>query len=125
MARAGGLTAGLGRRGELLALRHLRASGLVLIQKNFRCRIGEIDLIMRDNDCLVFVEVRSRRQSRFGSAALSVDLRKQRRIACTAAMFLGRRPDYGDLPVRFDVVGIDGRPDGEYTLQWIKDAFRP
>lgn len=115
----------VGQRGERLALAHLTAAGLETIASNYYCRFGEIDLIMQDQDTLVFVEVRCRKPSRFGTAAGSVDTRKQRKIVRAAASFLGGPGDYGDRPVRFDVVALDGQPDGRYTIQWLKDAFRP
>lgn len=116
-----------GSRSEQFALDHLLAKGLELHTRNFRCRLGEIDLVMRDDNCLVFVEVRYRTANRFAGAVLSVDTRKQAKIARTAGFFLGKHPGFADHPVRFDVVAFDGSPGDEYdkgTLQWIKDAFR-
>lgn len=113
-----------GARYERLALRYLRNDGLTLLAQNFRCRLGEIDLVMRDARSLVFVEVRYRSASRFSSAAHSVDERKQAKIARTAAMFLAKYPHYGDCPVRFDVVAFDGADNAQGRIQWIRDAFR-
>ena len=109
---------------EQLALRHLQKYGLTLLAKNFRCRHGEVDLVMRDAACLVFVEVRYRSANRFSSAAHSVDSRKQGKIARTASMFLAKHPQYGDCPVRFDVVAFDGADTAQGRIQWIRDAFR-
>jgi putative endonuclease len=117
-------TGSVGRRAEKLALDHLRDKGLEEIATNFRCRMGEIDLVMLDGDCLVFAEVRFRNQNRFTSAAGSVDPHKQRKIIRTAAAFLGRYPQYSSCAVRFDVVGLDQSGD-QTTLRWIRDAFRP
>jgi putative endonuclease len=117
-------TSSVGRQAEKLALDHLRDKGLEEIATNFRCRMGEIDLVMLDGDCLVFAEVRFRNQNRFTSAAGSVDPHKQRKIIRTAAAFLGRYPRYSSCAVRFDVVGLDQSGD-QTTLRWIKDAFRP
>jgi len=117
-------TGSVGRRAEKLALDHLRDKGLEEIATNFRCRMGEIDLVMLDDDCLVFAEVRFRNQNRFTSAAGSVDPHKQRKIIRTAAAFLGRYPQYISCTVRFDVVGLDQSGD-QTTLRWIRDAFRP
>jgi putative endonuclease len=122
---AGPTTVAIGSRWEKLALEHLSSSGLHLISKNFRCRLGEIDLVMQDLDCLVFVEVRYRKANRFASAACSVDQHKQRKLARAAAVFLGQHPQYCDHPVRFDVVAFDAAPDKRCTLQWLQDAFRP
>jgi putative endonuclease len=122
MARAD--TGSIGRQAEKLALDHLRAQGLKEISRNFRCRMGEIDLVMWDGDCLVFAEVRFRNQNSYASAAGSVDHHKQRKIIRTAAAFLGRYPRYSNCAVRFDVVGLDQSGD-QTSLRWIKDAFRP
>lgn len=122
MARAD--TGTVGRRAEASALAHLKAQGLQKIATNFRCRMGEIDLVMKDGDCLVFAEVRFRSNNRFASAAVSVDPFKQRKIIRTAAVFLGRHPQYSDFAVRFDVIGLDQSGD-QTSLQWIRDAFRP
>lgn len=113
-----------GARYERLALKHLRAKGLELIEQNFRCRLGEVDLILRDEDCLVFVEVRCRTSNRFASAAHSVDERKQAKIARTAAMFLSKHPRLSNCTVRFDVVAFDRPESDRCTLQWTRDAFR-
>lgn len=80
---------------------------------------------MFDGECLVFVEVRYRRRSGFASAAASVDLRKQRKLALTAASFLSRKRRFADCAVRFDVLAIDERSDGHAEMTWIRDAFRP
>ncbi len=113
-----------GFKAEQIALSHLKAAGLHLHKKNFRCRVGEVDLIMWDDDCLVIVEVRCRTTARVVPPALTVDGRKQARIARTTSYFLARNPRLADCPVRFDVVGIESAESGPGTIQWIKDAFR-
>ena len=80
---------------------------------------------MQDESCLVFVEVRYRRSNRFASAGLSVDIRKQRKLIRTAALFLAKRDFYANSVVRFDVVGIDADDRGGKSIEWIRDAFRP
>ena len=122
MARAD--TGSIGQQAEKLALDHLKAQGLKEITRNFRCRMGEVDLVMKDGDCLVFAEVRFRNQNRYTSAAGSVDRHKQRKIIRTAAAFLGRHPQYSNCTVRFDVVGLD-QTGNQTSLRWIRDAFRP
>jgi putative endonuclease len=122
---AASTTRSLGLRAERLALDHLQAGGLTLIARNFRCRVGEIDLIMRDEDCLVFVEVRYRKSSRFATACESVDRRKQRKITAAAALFLGWHSRYRQYSMRFDVVALDGPSPDQIKLQWVRDAFRP
>ena len=114
----------IGDRWEKRALQHLLSCGLEKIAENFRCRLGEIDLIMLDRECLVFVEVRYRRSNRFATAAASVDGLKQRKLLRAATAFLARNPQYCDAPVRFDVVAFDAASDDQCTLQWLKDAFR-
>jgi len=95
----------------------LRAAGYRIVARNWRSRFGEIDIIARDGDTLVFVEVRARSHSGFGGAAASVDVAKQRRISRTAALFL--QETSCELPARFDVVAISpGRED------LLRDAFR-
>lgn len=115
----------IGDAAEQLALDHLVANKLRLLERNFNCRYGELDLIMRDDDCLVVVEVRTRKSGRFASAAGTVDYFKQRKLARAAAVFLSRRNEFSELPLRFDVVALDGQTSGKYTIQWIRDAFRP
>jgi putative endonuclease len=112
-------TRSVGQRGEDEAARHLESQGLELLERNYRCRGGEIDLVMRDGAHWVFVEVRARRDARFGGAAASVDARKQRRVSIAAQLYLLRR--FGQRawpPCRFDVVAFEaGEP------RWIRAAF--
>ncbi len=107
----------LGAAKEALARAHLERAGLRLVEANYRCRGGEIDLIMGDGDALVFVEVRYRAHDGFGGAAASVTVQKQRRIALAARHYLQRHG--GDRDCRFDVVAI-GAGD---RLQWLRNAF--
>lgn len=118
-------TRAAGTAAELAALNFLTRKGLHCIRRNFRCRLGEIDLVMQDGDCLVFVEVRYRSSTRFTRAGLTVDSHKQRRIIRTAALFLAGRARYALNTVRFDVIAIHGGDRDENTLEWIRDAFRP
>jgi putative endonuclease len=113
----------LGDRAERKALHFLVREGLKPVTQNFRSRGGEIDLIMLHCDCLVFVEVRYRKSTRFASPASTVDRQKQRKIVRTAAMFIARKPHYARLAMRFDVVAITAGVDG--TIEWVRDAFRP
>ena len=111
-------TRDLGIQAENLALAYLESRGLVLLKRNFRCRMGEIDLVMRDDSTTVFVEVRLRSRGSFVSAAQSVDVRKQRRIITAARFYLSGRPE---VPCRFDCVLLD-RVSPE-AIEWIKSAF--
>jgi len=115
----------IGARAEGLALDHLVENGLRCLQQNFHCRFGEIDLIMLDGDCLVFAEVRYRSRNRFSNAAMSVGMAKQKKIILTASYFLRGKRQYANNIMRFDVIAIDGAAAGQYTIQWLKDAFRP
>jgi putative endonuclease len=113
-----------GRRAEDLARRHLEAQGLELLLTNYRCRAGEVDLVMLDGTTLVLVEVRSRTTSTHGDAASTVGARKQQRLVRAARHLLLTHPQYRRLAARFDVVAIDPGPDGSPGLRWIRDAFR-
>ena len=106
---------------EERALAHLRDRGLSLVTRNWNCRMGELDLIMRDGNELVIVEVRSRANPEFGTAAESITATKCQRITRAARLYLQRNPREAQRPVRFDVVALNG--DGE--PEWIRDAFRP
>ena len=114
-----------GQKAEQQAFEFLRGKGLIPVAKNFRCRFGEVDHIMCESNCLVFVEVRYRAGSRFVSAACSVDRHKQKKLIRTAAIFLSQHAQYRTHTVRFDVLAFDKAPDRQCELQWIKDAFRP
>jgi putative endonuclease len=107
-----------GRAGEDQAVRHLRAAGLVILERNYRCPLGELDVVAREGTTLVFVEVRTRRRADRGTALETVGVAKQRRVARVAAHYLAvRRPRAGAM--RFDVVGITA---GE--IVHLRDAFR-
>lgn len=112
----------VGRRAEDAALAHLSAHGLHVVARNFRCRSGEIDLIMRDGACLVFVEVRYRRSDRYGSAAESVAARKQARLLRAAEYYLQTHPEQRGRAMRFDVVALRPAAQGLH-IEWISDAF--
>ncbi|MEO5342678.1 MAG: YraN family protein [Gammaproteobacteria bacterium SHHR-1] len=109
-----------GNRAEDQALGYLQAQGLRLLERNYSCRQGEIDLIMQQGQTLVFIEVRYRRSSRYGSPLESVDPRKQARLLHSARHYLLCHPHWQDRPCRFDVVGISG---DQGTIQWLTNAF--
>ena len=106
-----------GKRGEERALEHLASHGLRLVEANFRCKSGEIDLILRDGEALVFVEVRQRASSTHGGAAASITPAKIRRVVRAAQTYLQRFPRVP--PCRIDVVAIDGE-----HLDWLRDAVQ-
>jgi putative endonuclease len=109
-----------GAEAEDLACAWLQARGLRLRERNYRSRRGEIDLIMQDGEQLVFVEVRYRASSRYGSAAESVTAAKQTRLISAASQYL--QSQRGALACRFDVLALSG-PKGEH-IDWIRDAFQ-
>lgn len=106
-----------GREAEARACTYLQGRGLRPVARNFRCRLGEVDLIMADGDTLVFVEVRYRGHPGFGSGAESIDLRKRRRLIAAAQTYLQRTGAH-DRPCRFDVVSLRGT-----ELDWTRAAF--
>ncbi len=111
-----------GANAEALACRFLQQQGLRLIACNYHCRQGEIDLIMQDTDNLVFIEVRYRRQSRYGSGLESVNRRKQQRIAQCAAHYLHQHPRAANYAARFDVVALTANAE-DPKIEWIRNAF--
>lgn len=118
-------TTTVGRRGEELARRYLETQGLEFLERNYRCRAGEIDLVMLEGTTLVMVEVRLRASADHGSAAATVGSRKQRRFILAARHLMLTRPSYRKLAARFDVVAIDtAGGDSAAVLSWIRDAFR-
>ena len=106
------------RLAEALSADYLQAHGLRLIERNYNCRLGEIDLILADGPTLVFAEVRLRRNRDYGGAAASITAAKRQRILRAARHYLSGRPE---RPCRFDVLLLDALdPD---RIEWIKDAF--
>jgi len=107
-----------GKLAEALAADYLQARGLRLLERNYSCRLGEIDLILTDGPVLVFAEVRLRRNPAFGGAAASVTAAKRQRILRAARHYLSGR---AERPCRFDVLLLDAL-DAD-RIDWIKDAF--
>ncbi|WP_342115541.1 YraN family protein [Pseudoduganella sp. OTU4001] len=106
----------IGQAGEERALAYLQQQGLKLVERNFLCKVGELDLIMRDGAYLVFVEVRERNNPRFGGAAASISPAKQRRIVRAAQFYLLRCKPLP--PCRIDIVAIDGE-----RINWLRNAI--
>lgn len=113
----------LGAAIEAAARDHLVDAGFRPVAGNVNYRLGELDLVMLDGTTLVFIEVRYRRDDRFGGGAASVDFRKQRKLVRAAQLFLQRHPRYANGPCRFDVVEAEGDPAAP-QLRWLRDAFR-
>jgi putative endonuclease len=124
----------IGALAELFAAQFLLEHGLKLVAKNYRCRFGEIDLILQDGETLVFAEVRLRNSKNFGGAAASIDLNKQRKLVSTAQHYLCTLPR---IPLcRFDAVLLSTNPSSGNSsgqsiepefrvadIEWIKNAF--
>lgn len=114
----------LGDNYEDSAAAFLENGGLQLLERNFSGKTGEIDIVARDGEQLVFIEVRARTNRYFDSAAGSVDMRKQQRIIRTAQLFLQRRPQWANYPCRFDVITFDPPQSGSLPrIRWIRGAF--
>ena len=113
----------LGEHGESLAVRALERAGYAVLARRYRTRLGEIDIIARDGESLVFVEVRRKSHADCGSAIESIVPQKQRRVVRMAVDYLARNDLYDKCPVRFDVVAIDDQPDGTPRITVIRDAF--
>lgn len=111
-----------GRKWERTAESFLLGKGLKLLVRNFNCRVGEIDLIMRDAETLVFTEVRYRATDSHGSGAESVSFTKQRKLIRAAQKFLQINTPHPEQTCRFDVVSISSR-NGNPTINWIQNAF--
>lgn len=111
-----------GRDIERIAECYLKNRGLSTVARNYACRVGEIDLVMLDENILVFVEVRYRRSAEYGDAAESVTRTKQRRLIRTAEHFLLHKNDFAESVCRFDVLAIHGS-EPRYAIDWIEDAF--
>jgi putative endonuclease len=100
----------------------LQARGMQLLARNARYPFGELDLVMRDQGTLVFVEVRLRQDARFGGAAVSVDAAKRRKLALAAEAWRASHRDHANAPCRFDVVAVV-RSDTGLTCEWLPAAF--
>ncbi|MDP2758945.1 MAG: YraN family protein [Sideroxyarcus sp.] len=109
-----------GAQAEQTAAQFLQRQGLRLVQANYHCRFGEIDLILRDGATLVFAEVRLRSRSNFGGAAASIDARKQHKLILTAQHYLSRVSP--TPPCRFDALLLADAADAA-RIEWIKGAF--
>jgi putative endonuclease len=107
---------------EHRACEALQQAGLVLLARNFTTRHGELDLVMRQGDTVVFVEVRHRLRASHGDAAASVTASKQAKLISAAQLWLAEHPQHSHRPCRFDVVCYDGPADGA-RMSWWRNAF--
>lgn len=115
----------IGQQTEQLALNFLQKQGLSFVAQNYRCRQGEIDLIMHDKSTLVFVEVRYRKTATYGNSAESITLKKQQKIIFAAQHYLCQAKFSSTPACRFDVVAIypSGETKSSLQFDWIKNAF--
>lgn len=120
-----------GKLAENLACQYLEKKGFKLLDKNYQCRFGELDLIMQDKNSLVFVEVRYRSNSSFGTGAETITINKQSKLIKTASEYLLRHAKLAKYPARFDVVSMSGSlhgsvenlKAGNLSIDWIENAF--
>jgi putative endonuclease len=112
-----------GQEAETLACDFLIRQGLELVERNYRRRLGELDLVLRERDTLVIVEVRTRARSDYGGAAASVDGWKRRRLVRAAQQLLQQRRELARMPSRFDVVVVHGVGTEAPRVEWIRHAF--
>ncbi|CAI8854258.1 MULTISPECIES: YraN family protein [Pseudomonas] len=112
-----------GQAAERQALEYLQGQGLQLLAQNWRCKRGELDLVMLDSDTVVFVEVRYRLHADFGGALASIDGRKQDKLVLAAESFLQKETRWANHPCRFDVIALQGKGHSGPALNWLKNAF--
>ena len=110
-------------RFEDQARSYLLAQGLLFLQANYRCRFGEIDLVMRDGDTLCFVEVKFRKSLHFGGAIAAIPKSKQRKIIKTALFYISAHQHLANQAMRFDALLIQRQADGSNQIDWIQNAF--
>ncbi len=113
-----------GAAAEELAAQYLTVRGLKILARNLRCKAGELDLVCLEDGVIAIVEVRQRAGKEFGGALASVTRTKRRKIMRAAQFFLQREKAWKNRSMRFDVLAIEGLPDGANRIEWVKDAFR-
>lgn len=112
----------LGDKGEKIACRELKKRGYKILKKNYRNKLGEIDIVAKDGDVLVFIEVKTRSSDEYGTAAEAVDVSKQKRIRKIAASFL-LQYKVENVPCRFDVVCINMQQANKITTEIMQNVF--
>ena len=113
----------IGRAWEAAAADFLASRGLDVVERGYRCRLGELDLICLDGATIVVVEVRARASAAHGSAGETVDARKRKKIVNATRHYLMRNPAWFERPIRFDVVAVDSIESQEPHVEWIQGAF--
>lgn len=112
-----------GQETETACCNYLQKQGLSLIEKNFQCRHGEIDLIMKDNKTIVFVEVRYRKNNDFGGALESITPNKQKKVKASAETYIQAKSISNDVRIDFVAMTQDVNSQSNYAFNWIKNAF--
>jgi putative endonuclease len=112
----------LGSLGERKAARYLRRRGMHILDRNWRCPLGELDLVVRDQECVVFVEVRTSARKYAGGPLYTVGPHKRRKLQTLAQAWLRRHPTHSG-PTRFDVIGITRLSWWRFEIEWVKNAF--
>jgi putative endonuclease len=110
-----------GKKGEDIACAYLKSRGYRIVERNYKCPLGELDIVARDGDAIVFVEVKSRKSEEFGDPQLAVGLKKQKKVSRISLAYLKEKHLY-PCNARFDVVAIKMLPDG-ITIELIQNAF--
>ncbi len=118
-----GYTQRTGQQAEKMACEFLSDKGLTLITKNYHCRYGEIDLIMQQDQTIVFVEVRARKSNNLVDSASSVNWSKQQKLQRSAEYYLQTNNIHASIPARFDVVAIVQNQNQLSDIDWIQNAF--
>jgi len=113
----------IGDEGESVAERYLKSQGYRIIGKNMECRYGEIDIVARKENCLYFVEIKSRSGSTYGSALESISEEKMGRIRRTAEALLLKHKDWQDLIPFLSALAIDEDKNGDVKIEFLPDAF--
>jgi putative endonuclease len=113
----------VGRKWEASAAEFLKAQGVTIIARGYRCRLGELDLIGKDERGLIVIEVRARRDHEHGSALESVVPAKRQRMVRATRHFLMRNPSWNARPIRFDIIAIDAIESAAPVMTWVKNAF--
>ena len=107
---------------ESMAIDYLKNKGVLLIQRNFCCKLGEIDLICKDQNELIFIEVRYRKNNTYGNAEESINYKKRQKLIKAALYFLQNTKKYDNSPCRFDVIAINGNIINP-NIEWIQNAI--
>jgi len=118
-----GYTQEKGQYAEELACKFLKQQGLSCLNKNYHCRYGEIDLIMKQDSTIVFVEVRYRKADSLVDSVTSIDLQKQRKLYRSAENYLQQKKIPDSIPARFDVIAITQAEKADPEINWIKNAI--